>query len=56
MKYQDGDHNCDKCGVVGNFGDGTMLGRTGLDDVDVVFGEHYALCNDCINKENKNVS
>ena len=53
MEYQEGDYNCDKCGVLGSFVDGTMLGRTGLDDIDVVFGEHFALCNDCINKEDK---
>ena len=53
MEYQEVDYNCDKCRVLGSFVDGTMLGRTGLDDIDVVFGEHFALCNDCINKEDK---
>ena len=53
MEYQEGDYNCDKCGVLGSFDNGTMLGRTGLDNVDVVFGKHFALCNDCINKNEK---
>ena len=49
--YIEGDYNCDKCGVLGSFYDGTMLGRTGSDDLDVVFGKHFALCNGCINNK-----
>ena len=53
--YKDGDYNCDKCGILGDF--------TGGGIEDNIFYAHlcglgegnteYVLCTECINKENK---
>ena len=55
MEYQEGDYNCDKCGVLGDFNGG------GIEDG--IFYAHlcglgennneYVLCTECIDKENK---
>ena len=40
--WNDGDYNCDKCGKLGNFNDGSMWG-TGKDNPET------CLCSDCLN-------
>ena len=43
--YKEGDYNCDKCGVLGSFLDGTIfgIGKKDKDDLEI------CLCNNCLN-------
>ena len=54
--YEEGDYNCDKCGVLGDFLGGGV-GKDGIERV-IICGTglgntEKCLCNECINKENK---
>ena len=53
--YEEGDYNCDKCGILGDFQGGGVIDGifyAHLCGLGENFGE-YVLCTECINKENK---